>query len=138
MSTHRDDQTGDGCTTEESGRSLFDRLRVAGWRSNHRTKTYLTLNPAGIAVDLGLVDERGSTDRAVRADGGPGQDDSPREPDAESETLNGGDGDDGGDGDRSPFDVGKGYGFRQKIGFVLGPLLFALIMLAPTPDTKRR
>ncbi len=46
----------------------------------------------------------------------------------------GGDGNDGQDGEESPFDVGGEYGRRQKVGFVLGPLLFALILLAPTPD----
>lgn len=44
----------------------------------------------------------------------------------------GGSGDDGDDG--SPFDVGGQYDRRQKIGLVLGPLLFAAIMLAPTPE----
>jgi len=136
MPNPTDDQTADGCTTEDSERSVVDRLRVAGWRSNHRTKTYLTLNPAGIAVDLGLVSKRGSADCDVRTDGGPDPVDSAPETDGDSGGLNG-DGSEanggGNDDDRSPFDVGKSYGLRQKIGFVLGPLLFALIMLAPTP-----
>ncbi|WP_245180803.1 SLC13 family permease [Haloarcula amylovorans] len=45
---------------------------------------------------------------------------------------NGGSGDDGDDG--SAFDVGGQYTRRQKIGLVLGPLLFAAIMLVPTPE----
>ncbi|ELY51191.1 anion transporter [Natronolimnohabitans innermongolicus JCM 12255] len=46
-----------------------------------------------------------------------------------------GDGDDGSSGsDGNPFDVGGSYGLRQKVGFVLGPLLFALIYFSPTPE----
>jgi sodium-dependent dicarboxylate transporter 2/3/5 len=45
----------------------------------------------------------------------------------------GGGGDDGGD-DGSAFDVGGQYGRRQKIGLVLGPVLFVAIMLMPTPE----
>ncbi len=41
-------------------------------------------------------------------------------------------GDDGDDG--SAFDVGDQYDRRQKVGLVLGPVLFALIMLLPTPE----
>jgi sodium-dependent dicarboxylate transporter 2/3/5 len=42
---------------------------------------------------------------------------------------------DGGDGDDegSAFDV-DGYGLRNKVGLVLGPLLFAAILLAPNPQ----
>jgi len=45
-------------------------------------------------------------------------------------------GDDSGDddGDGSAFDVGSTYDRRQKIGVVLGPVLFAAIMLLPTPE----
>ena len=50
----------------------------------------------------------------------------------ETEEAAGGDsGDD--DGDGSAFDVGTTYDRRQKIGLVLGPVLFAAIMLLPTP-----
>lgn len=41
--------------------------------------------------------------------------------------------DGGSGGDRSPFDVGGDYGRRHRMGFVLGPLLFAAILFAPTP-----
>ncbi len=34
----------------------------------------------------------------------------------------------------SSFDVGGKYGVRQKVGLVLGPLLFAVILLAPNPE----
>ena len=44
-----------------------------------------------------------------------------------------GDGD-GDDGDGSAFDVGDTYSRRQKVGLVLGPALFAAIMLVPTPE----
>ena len=51
----------------------------------------------------------------------------------ETEEAAGGDsGDD--DGDGSAFDVGTTYDRRQKIGLVLGPVLFAAIMLLPTPE----
>ena len=51
----------------------------------------------------------------------------------ETEQAAGGDsGDD--DGDGSAFDVGTTYDRRQKIGLVLGPVLFAAIMLLPTPE----
>ena len=66
----------------------------------------------------------------------------------------GGDGDGGGGGDGnggddeeddtavalarseggSNFDVGPSYGRRHKVGFVLGPLLFVLVLLAPNPE----
>ena len=36
--------------------------------------------------------------------------------------------------ERSSFDVGHQYGRRNKIGFVLGPLLFAAIILTPNPE----
>ncbi|WP_049890813.1 SLC13 family permease [Natrinema versiforme] len=46
----------------------------------------------------------------------------------------GGDRGDRGDDGGSPFDVGGTYRLRQRIGFVLGPILFVLIFLSPTPD----
>lgn len=58
----------------------------------------------------------------------PGQSQSEQSPDSdESGALS------PGGGDRSPFDVEVDYGWRQRIGFVLGPLLFALVHLSPTP-----
>lgn len=48
------------------------------------------------------------------------------------EAASGDSGDD--DGDGSAFDVGTTYDRRQKIGLVLGPVLFAAIMLLPTPE----
>ncbi|ELY25363.1 anion transporter [Natrialba magadii ATCC 43099] len=45
-----------------------------------------------------------------------------------------GNGSGNGDGGKSPFDVDASYGLRQKVGFVLGPLLFALLFLSPTPE----
>jgi len=43
-------------------------------------------------------------------------------------------GDNGSGDDGSAFDVGGQYDRRQKIGLVAGPVLFAAIMLAPTPE----
>jgi len=34
----------------------------------------------------------------------------------------------------STFDTGGAYGLRQKVGLLLGPLLFAAILLAPNPE----
>jgi len=48
------------------------------------------------------------------------------------EAASGDSGDD--DGDGSAFDVGTTYDRRQKIGLVFGPVLFAAIMLLPTPE----
>ncbi|ELY57343.1 SLC13 family permease [Natronococcus jeotgali] len=100
------------------------------WFLNERTKAYLTLDGHAIAEDL---DELSAAERRVAreafTDGGS---DAPDDP--ERGGLGGGDDGDGSDGDRSPFDVGGSYELRQKIGFVLGPVLFAAIFLSPTPE----
>lgn len=89
------------------------------WNLNVRTKRYLALDGAVMAEDLNASEEERELARKVFADGG-------RDTDGGDDT-----GDDG--DDTSPFDVGDGYGLRQRAGFVLGPLAFALLMLAPTP-----
>ncbi|WIV68564.1 SLC13 family permease [Natrialbaceae archaeon AArc-T1-2] len=87
------------------------------WRLNAQTKAYLQLDGSRIAQDLdGVSDE--ALAKTARSDGG-----------YDEPTDAGGPG----GGDDSPFDVGDGYGRRQKSGFVLGPVLFALISLSPTP-----
>lgn len=78
----------------------------------------------------GVTDEEKQLAEKAFADGGRNSGDG-----------NGSDPDGGNNGDRgddgNPFDVGGGtYGLRQKIGFVLGPLLFALIYLSPTPRQR--
>lgn len=92
------------------------------WELNDQTKAYLRLDGVRIAEDTNASEAEKELARKMFADGG-------------SEGRNDG-GDDRGrdpDDDDSPFDVGGDYGLRKKAGFVVGPLLFALIMLAPTP-----
>ncbi|WP_436344617.1 SLC13 family permease [Natronorubrum sp. FCH18a] len=86
----------------------------------------------------GLTEEEKRLARKAFADGGRDLDETAadgRDRDAGGDPggTGGDDGTDGGD-DGSPFDIGEGYGLRQKIGFGLGPLLFALIFLSPTPE----
>ncbi|SDJ53376.1 SLC13 family permease [Natronorubrum texcoconense] len=149
----------DGLTDQLSNRvrTATQRLWAYLWRLNEQTKAYLTLDGPAIVEDLdGLSEEERRLARKAFADGGhdlgetagDGQD---RDVDGGtdgSETAagrgdvgstgggNGGNGgDDGGNGDdESPFDVGGEYKLRQKIGFGLGPLLFALIFFSPTPE----
>ena len=95
------------------------------WERNKRTKAYLRLNAAEIVEDLdvGTEEERRVARRAF-ADGGKGASD---EGDAKGDEGRGDDEED------SPFDVSDDYGRRQRVGFVLGPVLFALIFFSPTP-----
>ena len=102
------------------------------WRLNARTKAYIRLDGPAIAADLdGLEDEQLRLAREAFADGG-------QDPDGGGGSGSGGtdpgSGDRGGDDDRSPFDVGGTYGLRQKIGFGLGPILFAIVFFSPTPE----
>jgi len=94
------------------------------WWLNDQTKSYVTLDGPAILRDMGAFDD-GDHPSRTRADGG-----------RERSEPSGGEGN-GGDGrsgdDDSPFDVGGTYKRRQKVGFLLGPLLFALILLGPTP-----
>ncbi|ELY53562.1 anion transporter [Natronococcus amylolyticus DSM 10524] len=98
------------------------------WFLNTQTKAYVTLDGRAIAEDLdALPPEKRRVAEQAFTDGG-------RNPTDDPENGNGGEsgGSSGGDDD-SPFDVGGEYKLRQKIGFVLGPILFALILLGPTP-----
>jgi solute carrier family 13 (sodium-dependent dicarboxylate transporter), member 2/3/5 len=106
-----------------SGRNLRLLWRYL-WRLNDQTKSYVTLDGPAILRDMGAFDD-GDHPSRTRADGG-----------RERATTGGGEGDGGDSGsgdDDSPFDVGGAYKRRQKVGFLLGPLLFALIILGPTP-----
>ena len=78
------------------------------WRESRRTTAYLSLDGRAIAGDV---------DTLVRTDGGRQALPGPITPDP----------------DPSPFDVGDDYGLRQRVGLVLGPALFAAVMLLPTP-----
>ncbi|GAB3020144.1 SLC13 family permease [Natronobiforma cellulositropha] len=141
-------------TVRETCESVGHRIWAYSWVLNSQTKAYLTLDGPAILEDLATTDEQRRLVRKAFTDGG-------REPagggpesgedgggDGNSENGDGGgggNGENGGDGsggngdgrdgdDESPFDVTGTYGPRQKIGFVLGPLLFALIILSPTPE----
>ena len=99
------------------------------WRLNAQTKAYLTLDGPAMVKDMdGVSDEEKRLAEKALSDGGQ------TTGERAGSTANAGSGDDGqGGNDKSPFDVDGSYGLRQKIGFVLGPILFALIFLAPTP-----
>ncbi|ELY39634.1 SLC13 family permease [Natronorubrum tibetense] len=138
-------------------RTATQRLWAYLWRLNEQTKAYLTLDGPAIVEDMdSLSAEERRLARKAFADGGrdlgetagdgrdrdvdSGTDDSDTTTERGDVGGTGGDGggtggDGGGNGDEeSPFDVGGSYGLRQKIGFGLGPVLFALIFLSPTPE----
>ncbi|MFC6716500.1 SLC13 family permease [Natrialbaceae archaeon GCM10025810] len=102
------------------------------WALSAQTKAYVRLDGTRMLEDLDAVteEEKRVAEEALATDGG-----GDRAGASGDRTAAGGDGPDGdGSGDdRSPFDVDTSYGLRQKVGFVLGPLLFALILLGPTP-----
>ncbi|ELZ18557.1 anion transporter [Haloterrigena salina JCM 13891] len=110
------------------------------WTLNAQTKAYLTLDAPLILEDVdGVSEEEKRLARRVFPDGGrdPGDNtaaDARTAADGSGSGDGPGDGGDRGDDGSSPFDVGGTYDLRQRIGFVLGPLLFALIFLSPTPD----
>jgi sodium-dependent dicarboxylate transporter 2/3/5 len=95
------------------------------WKLNDQTKAYLRLDGVQIAADTNASEEEKALARKMFADGGQRSEDGS----ADDSSSSGRDPDD----DDSPFDVGGDYGLRKKAGFVAGPILFLLIMLAPTP-----
>ncbi|QFU81229.1 SLC13 family permease [Natronorubrum aibiense] len=98
------------------------------WQLNAQTKAYLTLDGPAMVKDMdGVSEEEKRLAEQAFSDGG-------QPPNGTAKSAPNGDNGDGqGGDDSSPFDVDGSYGLRQKIGFVLGPILFALIYLAPTP-----
>lgn len=85
------------------------------WEINDHTKQLLKQNPDAIVeLSSSMNEEEKELATQLMSDGG-------QEP---SE----------GDDDGSGFDVGGEYQLRQKVGLVLGPLLFIAIMLAPSPE----
>lgn len=86
------------------------------WQLNDQTKSFLRLDGSVlIENNQNISDDERELARKLFSDGGQ----------VESQASN----DDGG----SSFDTGREYGLRKKVGFVLGPLLFLAIILAPTP-----
>ncbi|QLK26644.2 SLC13 family permease [Natrinema zhouii] len=117
---------------------MTQRLWTYLWVVNARTKAYLTLDAPAMIADMDdLEPEERRLARRVFPDGGRDRDERD-EPDpgdgVGNDPGNGGSGSDRGDDGGSPFDVGGTYDLRQRVGFVLGPLLFALIFLSPTPS----
>ncbi len=96
------------------------------WQLDRRTRSALQMRPTALLDYSNLTPEERELAERLATDGGRD------EREGAANAGGGGSGDDGDDG--SPFDVGDQYGRRQKIGIVLGPLLFAVIMLAPTPE----
>jgi len=86
------------------------------------------MRPAGLLDYSKLTPEERDLAERLATDGGRDDREHPASADG------GGSGNDGGDDDGSAFDVGGQYDRRQKIGLLLGPVLFAAIMLAPTPE----
>ncbi len=123
---------------------FLQRVRDSLWVYNARTKAYLTLDAPAIVADM---DELTAAEKRIArqafTDGGrePASN-GDHEPPSDGDRRNGsgsggaggGNGSDRSDDDESPFDVGGEYGVRQQVGFVLGPLLFALLFLSPTPE----
>jgi len=114
------------------------------WRLDQRSRAALQMQPTALLDREQLSpEERALVDRLASdggRDSGPGDEvDQDFDPGVnadeveEMEAASGGDGD-GSDGDGSAFNVGGEYGLRQKVGLVLGPLLFAAILLVPTPE----
>ncbi|ELY48357.1 SLC13 family permease [Natronorubrum sulfidifaciens] len=98
------------------------------WQLNAQTKAYLSLDGPAMVKDMdGVSEEEQRLAEKAFSDGG-------QPPNGTHESgANGGNGGGQNGDDGSPFDVDGSYGLRQKLGFVLGPILFALIFLAPTP-----
>ncbi len=121
-------------------RSVTGRLWQYLWFVNARTKAYLTLDAPAMMADMDdLEPEKRRLARRVFPDGGHDSETSDGERTGSGTAAGSGGGTGGSSGDSrgddgSPFDVGGAYRRRQQIGFVLGPLLFALIFLSPTPD----
>ncbi|MFQ3284076.1 SLC13 family permease [Natronomonas sp.] len=97
------------------------------WQLDRHTRNALRMRPTALLDYSNLTPEERELAEQLATDGGRDE----REQ-AVGAGGAGGSGDDGDDG--SAFDVGGQYELRQKVGLILGPLLFAAIMLVPTPE----
>ena len=106
------------------------------WELDRRTRNALRMRPTALLDYSKLTPEERELAERLATDGGR---------DEREQTAGGGgggngdgggsaSGDNGSGDDGSAFDVGGQYDRRQKIGLVAGPVLFAAIMLAPTPE----
>lgn len=122
----------------KDSRDYTDRLWEYVWHLDRQARSALRMHPTALLDRSQLSpEERALADR-LAGDGGPESvtpgSDSDR---SGAAGTNGGDrppDGDGGDDDGSPFDVGDTYSLRQKVGLILGPVLFAAIVLAPSPE----
>jgi sodium-dependent dicarboxylate transporter 2/3/5 len=124
--------------------SRLEALREYLWALDRQTRRAIGMDPTALLDRSQLTPEERELADRFASDGGrrPSEDrgatdvEDTRDPGA-SEAMDAGAGHDGdgGDGDDegSAFDVG-GYGLRNRVGLVLGPLLFAAILLAPSPQ----
>lgn len=109
--------------------SRIRRLWRYCWQLDRHARDAIKMRPTAL-LDYSALDpeERELAERLATDGGRDGREETPGAGAGDS----GGGGDDGDDG--SAFDVGGQYDRRQKIGLVLGPLLFAAIMLIPSPE----
>ncbi|GAB3328867.1 SLC13 family permease [Haloplanus salinarum] len=106
--------------------SLLERVWEYCWQLDRHTRNALRMRPTALLDYSDLTPEERELAERLATDGG-------RDEGEQAAGGEGGGGNDDGD-DGSAFDVGGQYGRRQKIGLVLGPLLFVAIMLVPTPE----
>jgi sodium-dependent dicarboxylate transporter 2/3/5 len=124
--------------------SRLEALRESLWALDRQTRRAIGMDPTALLDRSQLTPEERELADRFASDGGrrPSENrgttdiEDTRDPGA-SEAMDAGAGHDGdgGDGDDegSAFDV-DGYGLRNRVGLVLGPLLFAAILLAPSPQ----
>lgn len=101
--------------------SILNKIWEYCWQLDRHTRNALRMRPTALLDYSNLAPEERELAEKLATDGG----------------RHGGEqasGAGGGDGGGSAFDVGDTYGRRQKVSLVLGPLLFAAIMLAPNPE----
>jgi solute carrier family 13 (sodium-dependent dicarboxylate transporter), member 2/3/5 len=98
------------------------------WDLDGRTRRAIRMQPTALLDRSALSDEERELADELASDGGR------RSERTEGDVAGGdGDGDGGSDDDGSSFDIDD-YSLRNRIGLVLGPLLFAAILLAPNPQ----
>jgi sodium-dependent dicarboxylate transporter 2/3/5 len=106
------------------------------WELDRHTRNALRMRPTALLDYSKLTPEERELAERLATDGG--RDNGEQAASAGGGGSGDGGGDASGDGgsgdDGSAFDVGGTYSRRQKVGLVLGPLLFAAIMLVPTPE----
>ncbi|WP_418286803.1 SLC13 family permease [Halorubrum sp. DTA46] len=105
--------------------ALLNNLWEYCWQLDRHTRNALRMRPTAFLDYSNLAPEERELAERIATDGGRHR----------GEQVSGASGGgSGGDGGGSAFDVGDSYGPRQKISLVLGPLLFAAILLAPSPE----